>query len=223
MSNPTTYTAFVEALHRGIGWARATVAERFYGTLAGVFPDFAAEAHRQAVRARYPATAPPDALPEMGRNQGMRRYPGETIAQFRSRCQQAMTLHQQRGTQQAIKLAFQVLGYTAEVYEGFQWVRPPQPYWSQSWVVLDIGDHPFSPGHDVGHGIKVGAGSLVGISGATLDDITAMQLAIADWKRASGIFREIIVIHSGHIVGGGVSLGTGELVGADATYLPAST
>jgi hypothetical protein len=213
MSSPT-YTQFVELLHAGVGWARGYFAERYYG-LVGVFGDYLAEGAREAVYARLPTYAAPDALPQIGTALGVPRFPPQTEAQYRSTLGGVFALHRQRGTRQAVLAALSRYGLpTAELYEDHQWFRPPQPWWSQFWIYLPPGT------------LTAGVSTQVYDDGSTYDDGQLYDVTIVGWgavqvsglraairwaKRGASICREIIIQTAGIAYNTGATYDDGSL------------
>lgn len=209
------YVGYLERLHANVGWARAQLAERFYGLIGLLVGNFPAEGATEALRARMPTHAAPDALVECGDARGLVQLHGETTAQFRTRCLEAFPSSAQRGTRQAVLRILAVLGYdNAQLYEDHQWNRPPKPYWSQSWLVISDDDlHTYPKPFTYGSGVTYGSGAVYG-SGFTALEVSAIRRAIARTKRGAGIFRELLVVYDdAFLYGTGVTYGSGAVYG----------
>jgi hypothetical protein len=68
-------------------WLRDFYGERFVGMVNGLMADLISEGASQAIKAHLllSDTSPPDALPSIGDERNMPRYPSETDAQYRDR------------------------------------------------------------------------------------------------------------------------------------------
>lgn len=118
--------------------------------------DILLAAHKAAVKCRFVAVAPADALPHHGDARGLARYPGDTDATYRARLAGAWSFWQQAGTAAGILAALDACGFhNAAVYTARGSAPPsvsPWPpdsdtaNWSRFWVYLDVtadADNPF--------------------------------------------------------------------------------
>lgn len=142
---PINHVDWIAKLHAGIGWARGRWAEMFFGTTQGLLSDWIAEAAREAVRARFPSFAAPDALEEIGRETGLPRLPVETVAQFRARLKNRWPISEQRGTRQGMIAALDsyasITGLISAYHFLEEWEFPTVLWWSRWWVFLLGGEH----------------------------------------------------------------------------------
>lgn len=208
-----SFVTWVAKLNRGIGWMRSTWGERWGGVFA-LLGDFTAEGAREAVYARFPSYAAEDALVHCGRNVTFPQYPTETTAAYRDRVRQAFPLHKQRGTRQGVLAALAAFGLPgALLYEDHEWDRPPANYWSQWWLVFPAGTHSYTGPLLCGAGHIAGTGLACG-SGMSALEASALRQLVRQFKRASGICRDILIVESGYLCGTGLICGTGLLCGS---------
>jgi len=212
-----TFRSYTAKLLAGVQWARSFYGERFTEGFIALFADTLAEASNQAVKARFEgaSTYPLDALPQSGANKELERYDGDTDATYKQRLLAAFSIWQQAGTPQAVEAALDAFGYPAAVvWEDAEWVRPPQPWWSQFVVVFPVGTHPVIPTTQVyGDGSVYGDGQLYGISGITATEVDGIRRLVRKWKRSASICRWLIFEVSGTGTGP-TFIGTSFAIGA---------
>jgi hypothetical protein len=208
------FRQYVGKLLAGVRWARAPWGQRLTVGLFGLFSDLNAEGARQANRARLTDGSHDDALGEIGRTRDIERYTNDSPATYRGRLARAFEIHAEDGTRQAVEKALAEFGFpSARVYEDWQWHRPPQPWWSQGWILFPAGSHGVSrTTQTYGDGSNYGEpGKLYGLTGITAGEIDGLRRLVKRRKRAAFIFRSLIFAN-------GSTYGTGVLYGGGATY-----
>jgi len=114
------------------------VGTRLTGGLALLF-DALADAATYAVQARYMLSAefPRDAVPRIGKERMLPRYPGEGEQAYYERVYDAWRIWESAGTDDALVEQFLALGFTATIktVEDWNWDNRPED-WSRFWVVL---------------------------------------------------------------------------------------
>lgn len=208
-----TYRSYTANLLAGLQWARAHYGQRLTEGLFALLSDLIAEGANQATKARSESTAPLDALPRIGQNKNLERYFADTDDTYRDRLLHAFSLWQQAGTKQAVEAALDAFGYPdAQVFEDADWHRPPQPYWSQFWIVFPYGTHTVSPAANTyGPTINYGEGYLYGVTGITPEEVSGLRRLVHKWKPSRSICREFIFAN-GPIYGTGLTYGASGLV-----------
>lgn len=214
-----THVEYVERLHAGIGWARAAVAARWHGVV-GLVADWISEGAREAVRARMPSHAAPDALKQLGTESGLRRYLLQTQVDYRAWVAQRWRLLSERGTPQAVE--------RAALYGVRSDARVRELGWARFWLRLIHGRVPYTifPSPMIG-GHTIGGGAILGVSGvdpvtgtthATAEQLTAwahdLRRAATDWKPARSRYigaayptdAGTALIGDGHTIGDGTSI-----------------
>jgi len=215
MSN---YRAYVANLLGGIRWARAYYGERVTVGFIGLMSDMIAEGVSQTVKARFEdaPTFPADALAYVGGNKSIERYPGDTDATYKARTKQAFSSWEEAGTRHALLRELSAFGYPgALLYEDWEWSRPPQPWWSQFWVLFPDGTHSVAPSTvQYGSGELYGpSGLMYGVTGITAAELSGLRRIIKKWKRASSICRGLIFVTGGIVYGQGITYGSGAVYG----------
>jgi hypothetical protein len=129
----TTFEAWQTAGDaRTPGLSPPRLRQRFGASLMrvlGAVKDAVADAARQAVKARMVALAPDDALPWIGAERLIERYPGETTPQYRARLRAAWDAWLFAGTAQGVVGALRAAGFNASVFS----VRAAPSWWVGAW------------------------------------------------------------------------------------------
>jgi hypothetical protein len=204
---PATPTNWREAVLRLLpGWltAEGGFGERVTGTV-GLVTDLVSVAAGEAARAPWllEETCPDDALPMLGEERRMPRYPGETAAAYKARLHAAWEAWEYAGTAQAIISQLEAFGLSdIEVMTPRDWdwdSAAPGTWedgvggdanWSRFWVVIK--GHPWT-GATWGAGGAWGSGGVIGLS-ATRDEIAAVRDIVQRWKGAEALNPWIIVV-----------------------------
>lgn len=213
---PENHVDWVALLHQGIGWARGFWAERFFGVTQGLLADWITEGAREAVRARFPSYAAPDALEEIGRETGLARLSVESVAQYRARLRQRWPICEQRGTRQGMLAALAAYASASGLFsashfvEEWEWENPPS-YWSRWWVIL------LGPEHTIPVSVSpMGTGVMgtVTMGGDTPPEVVrTLRGLLGSTKRASGI--GTVVITDGDQVMGLAVMGVATMGGTE--------
>jgi len=208
------YVTWVGKLLAGVRWARGLWGERLTLGYFALFADLLAEGARQANHARWTRSCHDDALGAIGITRDIERYFNDSPTQYRGRLARAFEIHEEDGTEPGVDAALAEFGFgAAQVYEDWQWHRPPQPWWSQGWIWFPAGSHSVTKTTQTyGDGSNYGDGDLYGVQGITLAEVDGLRRLVKKHKRASFIFREFIFEITG------VTYGTGVLYGGGARY-----
>lgn len=94
----------------GLAWSQAK----------GLLNDRISGAYEAAVRVRFVKTCPDDALPQIGRDRRLERYPGEDVRTYRRRLAGAWGAYQRAGTKAGLVAALADAGVDALVYESWE-------------------------------------------------------------------------------------------------------
>lgn len=158
---------------------------------------------------------PVDALPLLGAERNMPRYPVESHQQYRDRLWGAWDAWEFAGNASAVVSQFEAAGFVGvEIKEPFrthsvtgnthgEWLREPTGYWSHFWLFFPAGSHNFGPPLIVGApGLIVGGGWTVGTN-ASAADVQLVRGIANKWRPAHVIVREFLFEISGWTVGTG--------------------
>lgn len=205
---------YVQRLMAAIGWARGYYGERMAGYIA-LLADMNSGGADAAVKQRFENHCAPDALARIGENKNLERYYADTDATYRARLLRAFSLWQEAGTKQAVERALAAYGYPgAVVYEDADWHRPPQPYWSQFWILFPAGTHSVLPTTlTYGAGVTYGSGALYGVTGITAVEVDGLRRIVQKWKPSRSICRSFIFVTGGIVYGDGHTYGDGSVYG----------
>lgn len=206
-------------------WLQNPVGENWL-TALGILKDGLVEGAIAAVKCRWSAVAPEDALPYIGRERSLDRLAAEPIAAYRARLQNAWTAWQYAGTKKGILDAAALLGLTgALIKENADWTVPPSlgysagQEWWRFWVIVDR-PHPFSIAWAIGDGTLVSGPSaptvptiLIGLR--PFDVYASLVKIIRTWKPAHALLANMTVILSGKLIGYPAwTIADGSVVGA---------
>jgi hypothetical protein len=221
-----TYQEFVRELSPT--WGRGFWGSRFIGMLWAVPADVIGVALTQAIKAPWlhrGGQQPADALPLLGGERNMPRYPVETTAQYQERLRGAWFAWEYAGTKAAIESQYAAAGYPdARVYEPRRqhsqtldwhgdWEREPLDYWSQFWVFFPQGSHGFSPPPTIGDpGLTIGDEDLLIGATGTYAEVRLLRGLVNKWRPAHVICRELILELTGATIGTGHVIGEPGLV-----------
>lgn len=186
-----TYTEYAITLYPG--WFRRRWGEAWISANA-VLVDGLSALVVEATKVGIIKVAPIDALPFIGQERDLERYPSDTNEQYRARLSDAHPTYRKAGSDKAIRDEFARLGLTARVKRNNQWDYDGNPgnppyLWARMWVIVDP-PHDFVAGPGCGDpGLKCGTGVLCGIQSATgrsgaevQADIARMLRLIRKWK-----------------------------------------
>jgi Phage tail protein (Tail_P2_I) len=210
-----------------VDFARKTEAPWLSRPVGGAFVeanaivhDVAADGAREAVKARFIGLAPADALPYHAGERLLEQGAGETEDAWRARLLDAWDEWAWAGTPRGLERALELFYEPAAIYEAFDWY-PGDPAWARFWVVLGPSGHPFGPTKKVGSGPawKVGDGTLVGVTGATSEDVARLRRTIKLWKPGNTTCADVIAAAGAPVVGTGWHVGDGTVVGGQNAHV----
>ena len=186
-----TYREFVERLWPTVFQGDWGV--RFSQTVAGTLADAVMNMALQAVKARMfgSDTFPQDALPPLGQERLMPKYPSETFSQYRVRLEGAWEMWQAAGTVYGVIKALEAYGLSnLEIKQNHDWDWDgDSANWSRFWVV--IRGHSLSPlawgGFAYGPGVAWG-------SSAIPEEVRAVRSIVRLFKPGHTVCDRIIVV-----------------------------
>lgn len=196
-------------------WLRAFVGEiKMYAY--GVVIDALLAAGDQGVKARFPGAGTPSALPYIGRDRVLDRFPSETDDQYASRLAGFLDTWAMAGNAESI--LDQIAGYLGNpsgpaliriVTNSGVWYTwqngvitmhrsSPNNWnwdgltsrWWRFWVVIQ---GVYTSGRKYGDGLKYAPGGVTYGSNATSNDVAAIRRIIAKWKPAHTYCENLIV------------------------------
>lgn len=206
----------------------------------GAEKDAALALAKDAVKARFVALAPPDALSLLGADRDIERSPIDTATTFRARLAASWDVWSWAGTPYGYANALaltsaQIAG--ARFIAQYQWASPPDgrtALWSRFWVVvwtgaLAVGRFTVGPWATVGGdaspfevllvgSFTVGDGSTVG-SSMTRAQLGEIRRALAKWKNARDRVPALILATDCDLIGApGLIVGGFTVGGSAITY-----
>ena len=199
-------------------WAQGPWGTKWWQTVGGVF-DLLKVAAKDAVKARWPMSAPDDAVETIGRERMIDRGPSESLNSHRSRVDAAWTTWVWAGTETGVWAGLVALGLPlVSVLEDFEWSAwDDHSYWSRFWVV--IGPNAlWTIDYWAGDGTLWGGADDTWGSTASPDQIRIVRRVIRKWRAAHAIPVEAITVW----VEGDI-WGPAEVWGADAGWGGAGT
>jgi hypothetical protein len=192
-----TWREYAELI--GPPWSKRYWGQRFWLGLLGYIGDLVAEAGAQAVRAHMlrEDSSPGDALPPIGNERQMPRYPAETNANYRARLIDAWDAWQGAGTNPGIVSQYNAYGLSNVVvrsfHDGWGFENPPvMSRWSRFVVIIEQ-PHPWSTSYTYGSGILYGTPITFG-STATPDEAETVKAIALKWKPAHSINPYVLVV-----------------------------
>lgn len=213
-------------------WFNGTMGEGWW-LFWGHLRDGWAEGAKQAVKARFPSTAAPDALQSQAGDRGTERYPAETESAFRVRLAETFDRYLALGTPEGLGAALAavpgvvprtptlddpvLVGYR----EAWQW-DAGSPLWARFWVVLATGWGLPSTWGEAGAAWGEGAKKW-GID-APRESLDFLRRQVRRWKAAHAKCEAIIIEIDGATVWGrpdatwgeGKTWGAGKVVRLEA-------
>lgn len=187
----------------------------FLGIVFGLTGDSLLEAMSVAHRSPWllDEQSPDDVLGLIGRERRLPRYPSETNDQYRARLHGAWDAYKFAGDESSILGQLTTAGFGgAEIYDAWQWPTRGEPgHWSQFWVFFPAGTHTVNGIPVVGGGWVIGDGTLVGVEGITIEQVTTIRGIIRKWKPVQWVCRGVIFEISGWTVGDGHDVGESDL------------
>lgn len=208
-------------------WARGEIGENWW-LFWGHLQDSFAEAAKEAVRARFPSLAAPDALQAQAADRGTERYLGESEPAFRVRLAETFDRYQALGTPMGLCEAVAAVPgiipraptledpYPVGYREAWQ-MDPGSPLWARFWLFLATSwGLPVAWG-DAGE--TWGGGAMWGLT-APVDAVDFLRRQVRRWRAAHARLEAIVITVGGAVVwgepdvvwGGGAVWGAGTVV-----------
>lgn len=211
MAEPKNWREYVERLMPP--WLSRNVGQRFVGAHA-ILADLITHAAYEALQAPWLATStsPNDALPFVGTERRLPRYPAETPAQYRTRLLDAWEAYDLGGWDGTIVAQLANAGWPgARVYYPGIADFDPSGYWSHFFVFFPVGTHTVTGSAQWGS-FNWGDGTNYGPIGITPEQLATIRGIIQKWKPVDWICRKIVFEISGWSYGTGHTWGEGGLV-----------
>lgn len=162
---------------------RGVLAKAWYEA-TNVVVDLVVDLAREAVAVvRHPDTAPEDALAYMGGDRSLERGQLEQPASFRARLKAAVDTWVFGGTAIGLETELAAQGYTAHVLDVWEIGVTDVSRWARFWIAIDP-PTPFQDPPTVGDGCVVGDGTMLGIGGATEEQVERLKRAVHRWRPA---------------------------------------
>jgi hypothetical protein len=190
-------------------WLRGPWGER-WNEVSGLIKDAWRDAARQAVKARFVAFAPRDALAQLLRDFALDDPYEEPEATTRSRLARAWETWQRAGTRRGLVAALEAAGYAnVAIKEWFEWNHTGR--WWDFWVVLRP---PFAWDNAAVRAAKWGRRWRWGdatrlASGFPKGEAARVTAIVRKWKPAHAHCVNVIVLLSGRLWGDGMRWGDG--------------
>ncbi len=188
-----TFREYLRALSPS--WLLGELSEKFTGLVLGYTHDALADFAGFALRVSWVRedSVPVDALPHLGRNFGLQRYPAESPPQFIERMSGAWALWQFAGHESTIESQIETLGFVGvEVWTPSEASIAPVGYWSHFVVYFPIGSHGVSSAGKPWGGFNWGDGTKWGPIGITAEELESIRAIIRQWKPADWICRAVV-------------------------------
>jgi hypothetical protein len=167
--------------------------ERLAGFI-GLMWDMVAEGAMLATAAHslLARTFPEDALPLIGNERHLPRYPGETNAAWATRLWNAWSIWEQSGSDLGVIREFASYGATCTVVKNADWNWDGDTTASRIWYVLR--GHTFTRGRKLGDGIILGGGSTLGSTASVQQVQAARKLARSQKPGHMRVERIVVVV-----------------------------
>jgi hypothetical protein len=193
-----SYRELAVIAFRGIRTLRGYYGERFVGVVFGLMPDAVAQGATEAVRSPWftLASQPDDALPLLGQERRLDRYPPDTSGTYRARQQNAWNLYQFTGSadDDTMLTVFAAMGLTLghilDIWNSPGSFADPT-YWSQFIVSFDVGGHPVTAVGPAWGSFSWGDGTRYGPVGLTLEMWANIRHGLRKWKPSDWICRKV--------------------------------
>jgi len=174
---------------------RGKYGRRWVGT-AMLLLNSVAQGLTHALRAPWLKSPPGgayDALPLLGSETSLPRYPTESYVQHRDRVERAWQDWPFAGTFGPLIAQLAAAGYPGvEVIFDDNAPGPhgqPAPYWSQFWLFFPIGSHPVTGAGQRWGSFLWGDGTLWGPSGITYLELFTIRSIVRKWKPGDWVCR----------------------------------
>lgn len=182
--------------------------QAFQGALGDV-EDALIDRAKQAVKARFPLLAPPDALTAIGVERQMPQGPGESWTAYAARLQDAWNTWPWAGTAYGMLRAFWATGYTnvvlAQVRGGNQYTLDAGGNLvissGATWTPTYVGD-PFWSRFDVIFPQPLPASWVAGgVPASTSNEANFIRSIAQTWKPGSATVGKITIVTAGRVLG----------------------
>lgn len=187
-------------------WMLGELGHGFVGVTIEIVADACSDALTAALRAPWLADdmSPDDALPRIGREQRMPRYPSETPTQYRARLLQVFDLYSAGGDEDTILGQLGLAGMPgARIYDSFNADFSPPDYWSKFLIYFPIGTHPVTAPAPKWATFNWGDGTSYGPVGLSRELAGTIRGIVRKWKSVRWICRYVVFQISGWNYGTG--------------------
>lgn len=203
-------------------WLRGYYGERLLRTIGRSLDGLTVDL-KEGIKARFPETAPDDALGYIGTDRKIRRGPYATAADYRPTLVRSFPAHQRQGN--AFELLYQLAGYFTgsgtpplrlvsdravwHVWDwglgdavktvglnNWDWDGTVKPW--RGWVIVDGTAAGWGPGISFGDAGFIGEDAVIG-SSALGFEVEQLQALVQDWKPKHVYVRKIIVPYAAGI------------------------
>jgi hypothetical protein len=220
----TTYRDYVAKLIPA--FLRRALGAAYTGVVHGLVPDIIMESASQATKVHFVGTQdlPDDALPYVGAQKDIDRYPGESLSSFKTRIRTGIQDHIEGGTDIRVEEDLAVAYADGVVYEDNEWVRPPQPFWTNVWIFFSKeamlmatggGAIPAPPQTYGTPGLTYTsyplANFVYGATNLTPQVVRMLRALVRKWKAARSAPRQFIFEFTGETYGTGHVYGEASL------------
>lgn len=204
MSEGTQVATFADYVRALLPWWLRRGSGGDMANAMGLMEDARLHATAQAVKVRIVSEAPPDALPALGWERDLERYPGDTDTDYRTRLRNAHATYRKAGSDAGVRDALIELGLSPRIKRNNNWDwdgHPGNPanYWARLWVILDT-PHDYGPAAACGAAGAVCGAMLCGIASVSgransvvADELARMVRLVRKWKSSHAQFVRIII------------------------------
>jgi len=201
-------------------WLLTEFAEKWVGATLLLPGDAAREAMSQA---RFQSwlleqNSPPDAVPLVGKERRLPRYPGESLMNYRMRVWDAWSAYEFGGSKEAIESQLEIAGFPGQVmYSG---PFGQSEHYSQFWIYFPAGTHGVTAAGPEFGSFDWGDGTRWGPVGMPFEQLKALMELVKKWKHSQWICRAMVFEISGFLYGTGKKWGEHKWGGRSAALRP---
>lgn len=191
-----TYRDIARKMFGGLSWAGGHWGARLVeGT--GLIVDAMLDVIIQAAQSGLTSNPeqPPDAKSKLGEERRMPRYAGETEASYTARLAGVWSAYLVAGSEASLLDQLAAFGLPGAIintpYTGWSTLEPLD-WWSQAWVSIPVGMHPYYAPMACGDGTHCGdATAVCDVGGITGSEVAAIRALVRKWKPHDWVVRLI--------------------------------